>query len=478
MTEQEPIFAPLPVDPRSGKGIHPYFKNITDRVFGRLRVLGYAGPLPHGTKGHTLASWWCRCTCGAIHRAKGAQLLAGDVASCGCYRADSLVARALDLAGRRFARLLVLAFDGRDSMGNYLWRCRCDCGNTKVVATHALRSGNTVSCGCWGRTNRAVRQTTHGHSKGGKTPEYRSWRHMIHRCENPDDRAWRHYGGRGIKVCEAWRGSFERFLADVGPCPSPAHSLDRIDPDGPYCADNVRWATDAEQARHRRNNVLVSWEGETLCAADFAAKLGIPRKRVYKQLGRGKTAGEIAALAVAKKPKAKRHIARGWANDHPDHQCWAHMVRRCHCPRSESYAVYGGRGLHVCASWRRRKGFWTFLRDMGPRPSLKHTIGRIDNERGYDCGQLTCEDCQARGASPNCRWETRAEQNRNTSRNRFLTYQGETLCIADWTVRTGLKHNTIVQRLDMYGWTVERALTEPVRRGNATANSPGPSAAR
>jgi hypothetical protein len=128
--------------------------------------------------------------------------------------------------------------------------CVCDCGvkvlRQRYYLTRALKEGRLISCGCrigeWA--------TKHGLFK---SKEYRAWLNMKDRCSNPNNIRWDYYGGRGIKVCKRWRQSFEAFFADVGPAPSPAHSLDRYpDMNGNYEPNNVRWATASQQAHNRR----------------------------------------------------------------------------------------------------------------------------------------------------------------------------------------------------------------------------------
>jgi hypothetical protein len=137
------------------------------------------------------------------------------------------------------------------------WRveCQCDCGKRTNAQTYNLLKGRHHSCGCLQREQQSKRRTQHGASWGGDnhlgTPEYRAWRHMRERCLNSKNASYPDYGGRGITISPAW-DRFEQFLADVGQRPSPNHSLDRIENDGPYAPGNCRWATPSEQAANKR----------------------------------------------------------------------------------------------------------------------------------------------------------------------------------------------------------------------------------
>lgn len=124
-------------------------------------------------------------------------------------------------------------------------RCRCTCGVERVLYLASLTRGLSTSCGCWAR-ERAI---THGRSTDA---EYRIWQAMIQRCHNPKHSDFRNYGGRGIAVCTQWRSSFVDFVTHVGTRPTPAHTLDRIENDGPYEPGNVRWATRHEQMANTR----------------------------------------------------------------------------------------------------------------------------------------------------------------------------------------------------------------------------------
>lgn len=162
--------------------------------------------------------------------------------------------KALKLAGQRFGRLAVERRGPSDPHDGAQWWCRCECGKEVLVVASSLRSGRTRSCGCLFDETLRDRNTKHGHSpRGRRHPLYQIWAGMIARCENAKHISWPYYGARGIRVCDRWRNDFDAFLADVGPRPSPHHSIDRINPGGDYEPSNVRWATGHQQRVNRRS---------------------------------------------------------------------------------------------------------------------------------------------------------------------------------------------------------------------------------
>lgn len=129
-----------------------------------------------------------------------------------------------------------------------------------------------------------------------RTPEYIVWLSMVSRCTNPRHSSYRHYGARGIRICDRWLDSFTLFLADMGERPSLSHTIDRIDNDGNYEPTNCRWATKKEQARNRRGNVSFTAQGVVATVAEWAERMGVTCSMLYARKKRGWLEREIVSV--------------------------------------------------------------------------------------------------------------------------------------------------------------------------------------
>lgn len=190
-----------------------------------------------------------------------------------------------DLAGLRFGRLTVEAFVPDDSRHSR-WIVRCDCGQVKTTLAQSFTRGLTLSCGCLQRELTRERGTTHGQA-GAKvrTKAYRVWANMMDRCEwGGNERAFKDYGARGIRVCQEWH-TFDGFFADMGIPPSGA-TLDRMDNDGPYSPTNCRWATRLEQALNTSRTRRVLFDDAEWTVYQLCERLGLSRKAVRARAAR------------------------------------------------------------------------------------------------------------------------------------------------------------------------------------------------
>ncbi len=245
-------------------------------------------------KKHRTTLWRCRCDCGKVAVTQARSLTTGRSKSCGCNRAE-------DIVGRRFNGLTVVERD-RSSIHITRWICLCDCGEKTSVDRRDLTKGLQKGCGC--QRTKQNRNTLH--------PLWQTYQGMIDRCYEPKYfNNYKRYGGIGVKVCDRWLESFENFIADMGDKPEPAedYSIDRYpDPYGNYEPNNCRWATMTEQARNRRNNLNVTFNGKTQCVAAWSEELGIKESTITERLKSGWSIEKTMTTPTQKRTVKKKRL--------------------------------------------------------------------------------------------------------------------------------------------------------------------------
>lgn len=191
-----------------------------------------------------------------------------------------------DLTGKTFGMFTVLRFSHsakRARGSRSFWICQCVCGSERAYLSDNITGFKTKSCGCLRYDATSRKATVHGDYG---SHEYHAWRSMKSRCNNPKNKSYARYGGRGIKVCRRWT-IYDNFLADMGRRPSPEHSLHRIKNDRHYTPKNCCWATRKEQARNRHSNRILELGGQKKTLAEWSEMYGKNPITVLKRLNRG-----------------------------------------------------------------------------------------------------------------------------------------------------------------------------------------------
>lgn len=235
-------------------------ENSGFNVFGKtrtIRVASWIFAFGHKPEGKSVC-----VNCGNYRCVNPSHLFIGNQG--GSWMADPKNS----IVGKKFSRLTVVCHIA----GTHLWKCLCDCGNTTLVQSGHIKHGHKKSCGCLSRDVKTERFKTHNLSQ---TPEYDVWIAIKQRCGNRNVKNWKDYGGRGIKICREWRGSFEAFIKSVGRRPTPKHCIERKDNNGNYEPSNVKWATRSEQNRNHRRNRWIEFNGSNKVLSDWAKEIGI-----------------------------------------------------------------------------------------------------------------------------------------------------------------------------------------------------------
>lgn len=197
------------------------------------------------------------------------------------------------MIGQKFGRLTVIERAPNKSE-KPRWKCACECGGSTISFASSLRRGRARSCGCL-KIEMFVARKGELHYQS-RTPEYSAWSHMVQRCTNPSSKSYKHYGARGITVCERWRTSFVDFLADMGKRPTNEHSLDRIDNDQGYEPGNCRWATiHTQNTNKRQTSKMLTAFGVTKSIPDWGRERNLLTVTIRYRLAHGYTPEEAVA---------------------------------------------------------------------------------------------------------------------------------------------------------------------------------------
>lgn len=228
----------------------------------------------------------CSC-CGEEIETRCDSVKSGDTKSCGAKLRKAIRSKVLPSSK-------VIGESPIRQGKHYFWLMMCNCGETFLTRQDTLKNTKDLNCGC----DPGIYKRTHGMTG---TLTYRIWRAMKKRCYREDDKDYKNYGGRGIKVCDRWLNSFENFLNDMGQCPEDDqnknfYSLDREDPDGDYEPSNCRWVSFKEQQRNKNNNKRITIGNETNTQSEWAEIFNVSDQTICNWHKKGVLADKYSQL--------------------------------------------------------------------------------------------------------------------------------------------------------------------------------------
>lgn len=191
-----------------------------------------------------------------------------------------------DLSGKIYGRLTVIERDYAKNKKDIYWKCQCSCGSPiKSIRGDKLKNGDTQSCGCL----RTELKTLHGDAtRNRRTRLYKCWCNIKSRCNNPADTDYMYYGGRGISICQEWETDFSTFKT-WAICNGYENNLtiERKENSKGYNPLNCYWIHQKEQSKNKRNNILITYNDQTKCLAEWCVELNLKYSRVRSRLLRG-----------------------------------------------------------------------------------------------------------------------------------------------------------------------------------------------
>lgn len=246
--------------------------NLIGKKFNYLTVLEYSD------KNNFLL---CKCDCGNIKKVRKDHLITGNTKSCGCLRKTKLFKLRKDLTGKKFNKLTVLSFSHMDEKHRSYYLCLCECGNKKIIKGQSLLQGDIKSCGCSQYSNKIKHNLSN-------TRIYKIWSHMISRCYNPKDSAYKNYGQRGIFVCEEWKNDVSNFYNwSISNGYKDNLTIDRINNDDNYYPLNCRFVDYKTQSNNRRSNHQITINNETHNLMEWSRIYNISHSVIIQRIKRG-----------------------------------------------------------------------------------------------------------------------------------------------------------------------------------------------
>lgn len=360
------------------------------------------------------AMWKCKCECGEEKIVRKTSLVSGKTKSCGCLKKEV----ANDLTGQEFGKLTVIEHVGLDKSKNAMWKCRCKCGKELIVKGPNLKAGHTKSCGC---LRNEIREDLTGKVFGKLTV-------IEHAGSRKGERVWK---------CKCECGN--ELTVPTGPLNSGKTKSCGCSRKKPKSFEDLTGKvferlTVIENLGLDETKKFTMWKCRCECGNEI-----ITRKHALKN-GRTKSCGCHRVETQYQK------LFKHGMFDTAIYRSWQAMKRRCQSPTDVNYVNYGGRGIKVFEEWN---DFEAFYRDMGDTHKEGLTLDRIDVNGDY--------------TPENCRWATMMEQGNNKRNTIFITVFGETLPISEVARKYNMNRNTLYQRIRR-GMTPEAAVMMPVER--------------